>query len=80
MGRYRERMRSLNADYEATRESFDQAVTAYNEERQANQRRWLDLIDRMKKETTAEEWKALSRYQLKKLDPRELTYAPGGGR
>ena len=77
---YRERMRSLNADYNAGREDFDQALAEYNEQRRESQRAFAELIDEMKKEASPEEWKAIAKYQIKKLNPRELVYGqPGGG-
>ena len=76
---YRDRMKVLNADYDAPRESFEEAIAGYNRERAAWQRRFVELIDAMKKETTAEEWKAIAKYQLKKLNPRELAYKPTEG-
>lgn len=77
---YRERMRALNADYGAGRASFDQAVASYNAARQEWQREVAELASEMKAETTAEEWKAIAKYQVKKLNPRELAYdSPGGG-
>ena len=77
---YRERMRALNADYNASREDFDEALAEYNGARHESQRAFTELIDAMKKEASPEEWKAISKYQLKKLNPRELVYGqPGGG-
>jgi len=76
---YRERMRTLNADFGAERESFEAVVADYNEQRSASQRQFAQLIDSMKKQTTAEEWKAVAKYQLKKLNPRDMAYDSTGG-
>jgi hypothetical protein len=38
-----------------------------------------ELVSAMKAETTAEEWKSVAKYQVKKLNPRELAYDPAGG-
>jgi predicted nucleic acid-binding Zn-ribbon protein len=76
---YRERMVALNADYSATRESFEEAISGYNNKRAQSQREFAELIDAMKKETTAEEWEAIAKYQIKKLNPRQLAYGEAGG-
>ena len=79
MRRHRERMSVLNADYDAERSSFEDAIADYNNERLDTQRDLAELIEAMKREVTAEEWKAIAKYELKKLDPRELAYEPAGG-
>ncbi|MDH3743653.1 MAG: hypothetical protein OES47_00965 [Acidobacteriota bacterium] len=79
VGAYRDRMKALNADYSANRSDFDQAVADYNGDRMRLQGELVALIDAMKKETTADEWKAVSKYQLKKLNPREMAYKEAGG-
>jgi len=71
---YRKRMTALNADYDAERASFDALVAGYNDLRKAAQIQFVALIAAMKKETTAEEWKILSKYQLSRLDLRKLIY------
>jgi predicted secreted protein len=71
---YRKQMSALNADYNAERESFDMLMTSYNRRRETAQKEFVALIEAMKKETTAEEWKIISKYQLKRLHPRELSY------
>ena len=76
---YRERMRALNADYDTTAEQLAEAVTAYNTQRFGLQTELAELIAEMKATTTAVEWKAIARYELKKLEPRELVYGPAGG-
>jgi hypothetical protein len=76
---YRERMRTLNADYDTPPEQLAEAVAAYNAERHRSQTELAELIAEMKAATTAEEWKAIAKYQLKKLDPRELVHGPPGG-
>ncbi len=72
---YRKKMTALNADYNAQRESFDILMTSYNGQRATAQREFVALIEAMKKETTVEEWKKISRYQLKRLNPRKLAYS-----
>lgn len=77
---YKEEMSALNADYNAQRESFDVLLTGYNDQRATSQKELLSLIKAMKKETTAAEWKIISKFQIKRLEPRELTYnQPSGG-
>jgi predicted nucleic acid-binding Zn-ribbon protein len=76
---HRERMTALMADYGAERDSFEEAISGYNKERSEAQRQIVELIDAMKKEATTEEWKALAKYQMKKLNPRELAYKQAGG-
>lgn len=76
---YREKMSALNADYNAQRESFDALITSYNSQRATAQRDLVALIEAMKKETTVEEWKVISKYQLKRLHPRKLTYSQLSG-
>ena len=76
---YRERMRALNADYDTTDEELAEAVTEYNVQRFGLQTELAELIAEMKATTTAAEWKAIAKYELKKLDPRQLVYGPAGG-
>lgn len=76
---YRERMVALNADYTAQRDSFDALIASYNRQRANAQRDLFALIEAMKQETTVEEWKVISAYQLKALDPRKLIYSQVSG-
>ena len=71
---YRREMAALNADYHAERESFDMLMASYNRQRRAAQHEFVALGGAMKKTMTAEEWKIISRYQLKKFHSRKLTY------
>jgi len=77
---HRKEMAALNANYNAERESFDALLNNYNKQRESAQREIVALIAAMKNETTAEEWKILSKYQLKRLNPRQTGYrqVPGG--
>ena len=72
---YRKQISELNADYNADRKSFDMLMANYNSRRAAGQKELIDLIGAMKKETTPEEWKVISKFQLKRLHPRSLTYS-----
>jgi len=76
---HRKEMAALNADYDAERESFDSRLNEYNRQRRSAQREIVALIAAMKNETTADEWKILSKYQLKRLNPRETGYRQATG-
>ncbi len=76
---YRNKMSELNADYNAERKSFDALIASYNSQRVTAQKEFVSLVGEMKKETTAEEWKVISKYQLKRLNPRQLTYSQSSG-
>ena len=72
---YRKQISELNADYNADRKSFEMLMANYNSRRAAGQKELIDLIGAMKKETTPEEWKVISKFQLRRLHPRSLTYS-----
>ncbi len=76
---YRRQMSVLNADYNAQRESFDVLMARFNSRRATSQNEFTALISAMKSETTAGEWKIISRYQLKRLHPRTLSYGQASG-
>ena len=76
---YRKEMSALNANYDAERESFDVLLNKYNIQRESAQREIIALITAMKKETTADEWKIISKYQIKRLNPRQTAYQQAQG-
>ncbi len=76
---YRKDMATLNADYHAERESFDMLMASYNRQRRAAQHEFVALIGAMKKTMTADEWKIISRYQLKRIHPRKIIYGQALG-
>ena len=76
---HREEISALNADYDAERESFDVLLNKYNKQRESAQREIVALIAAMKKETTVDEWKVISKYQLKRLNPRHMGYQQASG-
>jgi hypothetical protein len=76
---YRKEISALNADYDAERESFNVLVSRYNNQRESAQREIVALIADMKKETTVDEWKIISKYQIKKVNPRQTTYSQTSG-
>ncbi|MDH4073386.1 MAG: hypothetical protein OEV41_09800 [Gammaproteobacteria bacterium] len=71
---HRERMTALNADYNTPRDAFDRQLSLYNRQRAFAQAEFVDLVAAMKRETTFEEWKIISDYQVERLDVRQLTY------
>jgi hypothetical protein len=76
---HRAEISALNADYNAERESFDVQLNEYNVQRKSAQREIITLIAAMKKETTVDEWKVISKYQLKRLNPRQTGYQQASG-
>ncbi len=76
---YRKEISALNADYDAQRESFNELLSKYNNQRESAQREIVALIADMKKEITADEWKVISKYQLKRLNPRQIGYSQAAG-
>jgi hypothetical protein len=77
---HRKKLTALNADYNASRESLDAQVNSFNDQRATAQQEFISVVKAMKQETTAEEWKTISKYQIKRLEPRKLTYnRPSGG-
>ena len=72
---YRKEISALNADYNAQRESFSELLSSYNSQRETAQREIVALIADMKKQTTADEWKIISKFQLKRLNPRQIGYS-----
>lgn len=75
ISQFRGEMAKLNADYDARREDFDELLAGFNSRRLEVQKEWIDLISAMKATTTSAEWKVISRFQTKRLDPRHLTYS-----
>ena len=78
---HKEQVYRLDADDDAERADFEAVFADYNRARADLQTEMVDLIGAMKQATTAEEWKALSSFQLKRLNLRELAYGgqAGGG-
>ena len=71
---HREQMAVLAADYDARREDFEALLADFNRQRVAAQKDTIDLVVAMKAATTVDEWKTLSKFQLKRLEPRKLVY------
>ena len=76
---HRKELSALNANYDAQRESFDVLLSKYNKQRESAQREIVALIAAMKNETTVDEWKVISKYQLKRLDLRQTGYQQASG-
>lgn len=69
---YRREMKSLNADYDASREIIIEMTDHYNRERAQKQLRFIDWIAQMKAATTAAEWQGIAEFQLANFNPRRL--------
>jgi predicted component of type VI protein secretion system len=69
---YRQQMTRLNSDYYAER--FEALVDRFNLQRVDAQHQYIALVEAMKAETEPGEWKAISKFQKKRLHPRELSY------
>ena len=78
---HRQKIATLTADYDARREDFEALLADFNRQRASAQKETIDLVAAMKATTTPDEWKTISRFQLKRLEPRKLVYgaaAQGG--
>ena len=71
---YRQKLADLTEDYDTRREDLEALLADFNRQREAAQQETIDLVAAMKEVTTADEWKTISRFQLKRLDPRKLIY------
>jgi hypothetical protein len=56
-----ERIRSLNANYDATEDAFHAAFSEFNVRQKNRQDRMLEINQKAKSLTTKEEWKALAK-------------------
>jgi hypothetical protein len=77
--KYRQEMTALNANYHAERGRFDTLMADYYQGRANAQLELIALIESMKELTEENEWKVISRFQLKRLNVRELTYGRVSG-
>ena len=73
---YRREMKSLNAEYDASREVLLEMIDYYNRERASKQLAFIDLISKMKRETTADEWAVIAEFQLRHFNPRRNCTSP----
>jgi hypothetical protein len=77
---YRQKLKSVNANYDANSETIVEVVDDYNRSRGQNQLRFIKLIANMKATTTAAEWQVIAKYHLDNFNMRQLvrTRATGG--
>lgn len=68
-----ENLRSLNADYKATRDQYSQVFDEYNKDRWVMTQEFVQVIAGMKELTTAAEWREIAKFQQKYLSGRKLT-------
>jgi hypothetical protein len=71
---HRSRMSALNSNYRAERKDFEVLLTNYHRKRVDSQQELVNLIDAMKQLTTPDEWKEISRFQIRHFNPRHMTY------
>ena len=79
MKQYRRELRSLNADYDSSREIMIEMIDYYNRERAQKLLRFIELIAKMKAATNAEEWRVIAEFQLDYFNPRQLIYSRSAG-
>jgi len=75
---HRSKITALNSDYDATRADFDALLADFNRQRAEAQRETIELVGAMKQTTTADEWRKISKFQLQRLHPRQLSYGAAG--
>ena len=75
---HREKLAVLAADYDSRREDFEALLADFNRRRAAAQQESIELVAEMKAATTADEWKIISKFQLERLDLRQLSYGVAG--
>ena len=71
---YRQKLAALTEDYDTRREDLEALLADFNRQRESAQKETIDLVTAMKEATTTNEWKTISRFQLKRLDTRKLVY------
>lgn len=76
---YRQDLKTLNANYDASREEIVRIIGIYNRERVQNQLRFIELLADMKAATTAAEWKVIAEFQLGNFNHRQLVYGRATG-
>jgi hypothetical protein len=79
MKQYRRELKSLNADYDSSREIMVEMIDYYNRERAQKLLRFIELIAKMKAATSAEEWQVIAEFQLDYFNPRQLIYNRSAG-
>ena len=71
---HRQKLAVLAEDYDTRREDLEALLADFNRQRKAAQKETIDIVAAMKQATTEDEWKTISRFQLKRLDTRKLVY------
>jgi len=71
---HREKMAALAADYDTERAEFEALLARFNQQRATAQSESIDVVTAMKETTTAKEWKTIARFQLKRLNLRQLSH------
>ena len=79
MKQYRRELKSVNADYDSSREIMIEMIDYYNRERAQKLLRFIELIAKMKAATSAEEWKPIAEFQLDYFNPRQMIYGRSAG-
>jgi hypothetical protein len=80
MQQYRQKLKSVNANYDANSETIVEMIDDYNRDRSQNQLRFIKLIANMKATTMAAEWQVIAEYHLDNFNVRQLvqTRTTGG--
>lgn len=76
---HRHRIAALSTDYDTERGEFESLLAEFNRKRSDAQTELIDLVWEMKQATIADEWRTISKFQSKRLNPRDLAYAPASG-
>lgn len=79
MKQYRRELKSLNADYDSSREIMVEMIDYYNRERAQKLLRFIELTAKMKAATSAAEWKVIAEFQLEYFNPRQMVYGRSAG-
>lgn len=79
MKQYRRELKSLNADYDSSREIMVEMIDYYNRERAHKLLRFIELIAKMKAATSAAEWKVIAEFQLEYFNPRQMIFSRSAG-
>lgn len=76
---YRRELKTVNADYDASREIVIEMVDQYNRDRARKQLQFIDLITKMKATTSVDEWKVIAEFQLDRFDARQVIFGRSKG-
>ena len=76
---HRHQLAELSADYSAERREFERLLATFNHDRRSAQDELIDLVNRMKLATKADEWRTISAFQVKRVDPRQIVFRERAG-